>query len=203
MNGSNAMPSPWYYGLAVLMIIVGFSIFAWSIYSSFSDMGRELSQVVVPGSADLDLKEPGEYTVFYENQTYVNGKFYSTGEQIPGLQIQVSEKATGRELSTYPTPGGFTYSVGGRFGHSIIAFRVERPGIYQINASYPSGKGPEVVLAVGHGFAESIFSSVAIALAALFGSMVMAAVVVFVTYTRRKKALDQQREEERLMKGGF
>jgi hypothetical protein len=185
------------------MIVVGFSIFAWSIFSSFSDMGRELSQVVVPGSADLDLKEPGEYTVFYENQTYVNGKFYSTGEQIPGLQIQVSEKATGRELSTYPTPGGFTYSFGGRSGRSIMTFRVERSGIYQINASYPSGKGPEVVLAMGHGFAESIFSSVAIALAALFGSMVMAAVVVFVTYTRRKKALDQQREEERLMKGGF
>ncbi|MCX6668767.1 MAG: hypothetical protein NTV25_03045 [Methanothrix sp.] len=203
MNGSNVLPSPWYYGLAVLIIVVGFSIFAWSIFSSFSDMGRELSQVVVPGSADLDLKEPGEYTVFYENQTYVNGKFYSTGEQIPGLQIQVSEKATASELSTYPSPGGFTYSFGGRSGRSIMTFRVERPGIYQINASYPSGKGPEVVLAVGRGFAESIFSSVVIALAALFGSMVMAAVVVFVTYTRRKKALDQQREEERLMKGGF
>lgn len=203
MNGSNAMPSPWYYGLAVLIIVVGFSIFAWSIYSSFSDMGSELSQVVMPGGSDLDLKEPGEYTVFYENQTYVNGKFYSTGAQIPGLQIRVSEKATGRELSTYPTPGGFTYSFGGRFGQSITTFRVERPGIYQINAFYPSGKGPEVVLAVGRGFAEGIFSSVAIALAALFGSMVMAAVVVFVTYTRRKKALDRQREEERLMKGGF
>jgi hypothetical protein len=203
MNGSNVFPSPWYFGLAILIIFVGFSIFAWVLYSGFSDMGSELSQVVVPGSSDLALKEPGEYTIFYENHTYINGKFYGTGAQIPGLQIQVSEKATGRELSTYPTPGGFTYSFGGRTGRSIATFRVERPGIYQINAFYSREEGPEVVLAVGHGFAEGIFFSVVIALAALFGSMALAAITVFITYTRRKKALDQQREEERLMKGGF
>ncbi len=203
MNESNVLPSPWYYGLSILIIVVGFGIFAWVLYSSFSDMDSGLSRLVVPGSLDLDLKEPGEYTIFYENQTYINGKLYSTGAQIPGLQIRISEKATGQELSTYPTPGGFTYSFGGRTGRSVMAFRVERPGIYQINATYPRGKGPEVVLALGRGFAEGIISSVVIALAALFGSMVIAAVVVFVTYTRRKKALDQQREEERLMRGGF
>jgi len=203
MNDSNVLPSPWYFGLAILIIVVGFSIFAWVLYSSFSDMDSRLSQLVVPGSSDLDLKESGEYTIFYENQTYINGKLYSTGAQIPGLQIRISEKATASELSTYPTPGGFTYSFGGRTGRSIMAFQVERPGIYQINATYPSGEGPKVVLAVGRGFAEGIFSSVVIALAALFGSIAMAAVVVFVTYTKRKKALDQQREEERLMKGGF
>ncbi len=203
MNDSNILTSIWHFGLAILIISVGFGTFAWVLYSSFSDMDSRLSQLVVPGSSDLDLKEPGEYTIFYENQTYINGKLYSTGAQIPGLQIRISEKATGQELSTYPTPGGFTYSLGGRTGRSIVAFQVERPGIYQINVTYPSGKGPEVVLAVGRGFAEGIISSVVIALAALFGSIVMAAVVVFVTYTRRKKALDQQREEERLMRGGF
>jgi ABC-type glycerol-3-phosphate transport system permease component len=203
MDGSEIQPSSLYYGLAILIIAIGFAVFAWTIYSSVSGASSELMQVVVPGSADLDLNEPGEYTVFYENQTYVNGKFYSSGGQIPGLQIRVTEKATGRELSTNPSPGSFTYSFGSRSGRSIMAFQVERPGIYRINASYPSGKGPEAVLAVGHGFTESIFSSVVIALAALFGSIAIAAIVVYATYTRRKKARDRQKAEERLMKGGL
>ena len=90
MNSSDVQPSIWYYGLSILIIIVGFIAFAGFIFTSVSDMGESLMQVVVPGSADLDLEEPGEYTIFYENQTYFNGKFYSTGEQISGLQIQVS-----------------------------------------------------------------------------------------------------------------
>jgi len=48
-----------------------------------------------------------------------------------------------------------------------------------------------------------MFSSIAIALAALFGSMAIGAIIIFVTYTRRKKAQDLQKEEERLMRGEF
>jgi len=202
MNGPNALPSPWYFGLAVLIIAVGLCIFAWSIFTSVSEIGSGLSQVVVPGSAELDLKEPGEYTIFYENQTSINGRLFSTGGQIAGLQIRVTEKATARELSTYSS-GSISYSFGGRTGRSVMAFRVERPGIYRIDAFYPGGSGPEVVLAVGHRFAESMFSSIAIALAALFGSMAIGAIIIFVTYTRRKKAQDLQKEEERLMRGEF
>ncbi len=202
VNGSDVVPSPWYYGLAILIIAIGFAIFALIIYTSISGASSELMQVVVPGEADLDLKETGEYTVFYENQTYANGKFYSSGE-ISGLQIHVTEKATGSELSMKPSPSSFTYSFGSRIGRSIAAFQVERPGIYHLNAFYPSGKGPEVVLAVGHGFAESIFSSIVISLASLFGSMAIAAAIVFTTYIKRKKALDRQKTEERLIQGRF
>lgn len=53
---------------------------------------------MVPGNGDLQLFERGEYTIFYENQTAVNGRIYSTGEDIPGLQIKVTNKTTGREI---------------------------------------------------------------------------------------------------------
>ncbi len=164
-------------------------------------MGESLMQVVVPGSADLDLEEPGEYTIFYENQTYFNGKFYSTGEQISGLQIQVSEIATGSYLTIYSAPGSFTYDLGSRNGRAITSFKVERPGTYRVNAFYSGGSGPDVVLAVGKGVAEGIFSRVLMSIAALFGSIAVAAIIVFMTYTRRKKALNQKKEEDRLMRG--
>jgi hypothetical protein len=58
-----------------------------------------------------------------------------------------------------------------------------------------------VVLAVGKGIVEGIFSSILTSLAALLGSIAVAAIISFVTYTRRKKALDQKKEDEQLIRG--
>lgn len=203
MNRNNIQPGLWYYGLAVLIIFIGFFAFAASIYSGITDAQSSLLRMVAPASADLFLSEPGEYTIFYENNSYVNGKFYSTGEQMPGLQIHVRDEATGSDLVTYPANGGVTYSLDSRSGRSIMAFRIEHAGSYQINASYPGKEGPAVVLAVGKGTIEGILSSIMISFVALFGSIAIAATISFVTYRRRKKALLKLEEEERLIKGVF
>ncbi|MCX6672332.1 MAG: hypothetical protein NTY37_00950 [Methanothrix sp.] len=201
MNRNDVSPNIWYYGLAVLIIVIGFVAFAGSIYSGISDAQSGLLQMVAPGGADLFLREPGEYIIFYENNSYINGKFYSTSEQIPGLEILVREKTTGSDLATYPAKSSFTYSLGSRSGRSIMAFTALRAGIYQVNASYSGRAGPKVVLALGKGMVEGLFSSIMISLAALFGSIAIAAVITLVTYSRRKKALLRLEEEERLMRG--
>jgi len=200
-NSNNVQPGIWYYGLAVLIIVLGFAAFALSIYSGITDAESGLLQIAAPGGADLFLREPGEYIIFYENNSYLDGKFYSTGEQISGLEVHVREKATGLDLTTYPAKGSFTYSLGSRSGRSIMAFKIERAGDYQVNASYSGKEGPRIVLAIGKGMVEGIFSSIMISLAALFGSIAIAAVITFVTYSRRKKAFQKQEEEERLIKG--
>ncbi len=83
-----------------------------------------------------------------------------------------------------------------------MAFDVVQPGIYQINASYVKGTGPDIVLAVGHGIAEDIFSGVLLSLAILFGSILLGGAVAALTYTKRKKALERLQSEERLIRGG-
>jgi len=201
MNSNNVQPGIWYYGLAVLIIVLGFAAFAGSIYSGISDAQSGLLQMVAPGGADLFLREPGEYIIFYENNSFMDGKFYSTSEQIPGLEIHVREKATGLDLATYPAKSSFTYSLGSRRGRSIMAFTTLHAGIYQVNASYSGRDGPKVVLAIGKGMVEGLFSSIMISLAALFGSIAIAAVITFVTYRRRKKAFLKLEEEQGLMRG--
>ena len=201
MNDRNVQPSVWYYGLAVLIIIIGFVAFAGSIFTGVSSVERGLMQIAAPGNAEMDLKEPGEYTIYYESQSYFNGSVYDTGGQIPGLQISVSEKASGQALTTNPD-SGTTYSIGSRSGRSITAFRVERPGLYWINTSYPKAPGPEVVLAVGKGVVESIMFLAIEAMLLLFGTIAIAAVITIVTYTRRKKAFLSQKEEEKMIRGG-
>jgi hypothetical protein len=201
MNENNVSPSIWYYGLAVLIIIIGFALFAGSIFAGIADAESSLLQMLAPGGTDLFLREPGEYTVFYENNSRFGGKFYSTHEPISGLMVNVREKATGFDMATYPPKSEFTYNLGGRSGRSIMAFEIERAGIYLVNASYSDGKGPQAVLAIGKGMVEALFSSILISLVALFGSIAIAAVISFVTYSRRKKAFQRIKEEERQIRG--
>jgi hypothetical protein len=65
MNRSNVQPGVRYYGLAVLIIVLGFAAFALSIYSGMTDAEGGLLRMTAPGSADLFLAEPGEYIIFY------------------------------------------------------------------------------------------------------------------------------------------
>lgn len=195
MNDRDLLPSVWRYGLALVIVIAGFAAFVGFLYSGISNTVGGLEQMAAPGEAQMYLKEPGEYTIFYENKSYFNGSFYMTADQWPGLQITVLEKASGRTLQIYPAPASSTYSLGERSGQSIMAFRAKEEGIHLINASYPSDSGPKVILAVGKGIMEDLLSMIGISLVFLLGSLLIAAYIVYTTYTRRKKIM--------LLRGGI
>jgi hypothetical protein len=195
-------PGRWYYGLAALIVVAGIALSISSMISGIGGLGSDLQQVVVPGNIDLSLSQIGEYTIFYENQTVVNGRVYLTNEGIPGLQIDVKNKTTGQEVATYPPEGSTSYSFGSRFGRSVLAFNIDRPGIYELSAGYPKGvEGPEVVLAVGHGLFGSILSSVVYPLVIFFGSIAAAAAIAIVTHLKRQEAAKRAEEEGRMLRG--
>ena len=195
MNNRDISHSVWRYGLALLIVFVGFAAFAWYLLSGISSTFGGLTQMAAPGEAELNLSGPGEYTIFYENRSYYDGIFYMTSEQMPALQIEVVEKASGRNLQTYPPPSSSTYSVGGRSGQSIMAFRAEAAGIHVINASYPSEPGPKVVLAIGKGILEDMLGMIMISLALILGTLLIAAVITYTTFKGRKKAFERKRAD--------
>ena len=201
MKGNDVSPSLWFYALAIFIVLSGFAGFAGLLYTGISDSVSGLMQIIAPGNAELNLSLSGEWTVFYENSSYFDGKIYSTGEEISGLEVRVREKATGLDLAVYPANVSFSYSLGSRSGRSILAFRAPRAGVYQFNSSYPGRGSPEIVLAVGKGMAEGLFSSIALSMALLFGSILLAAIVAYYTFSRRKRAFLKREEEERLMGG--
>jgi hypothetical protein len=201
MKGDDVSPSLWYYALAIFIVLSGFAAFAGLLYSGISGSVDGLMQIKAPGNAELKLSESGEWTVFYENNSYFDGKIYSTGEEISGLEVRVREKATGLYQAVYPANVSYSYSLGSRSGRSILAFRAPRAGVYQFNSSYPDHAGPEIVLAVGKGMAEELFSSIALSMALLFGSILLASIVAYYTFSRRKRAFLKREEEERLISG--
>jgi len=195
MNGQEIRPGRWYYGLAAVVFISGWVLFGLFLYRNLSGISSKLQQVVVPGKTELSLNRPGSYTIYYEQESVVGSKVYSTSRSLSGLECTVTAKATGEEVALSRAAVSSRYSVGGRSGYSVFDFKIDRPGIYEITARYPEGQeGPEVVLAVGQGFTMGVLTTVFGGLAIVFGSIGLAVAIAVYTAVKRHKAMRQAQD---------
>lgn len=192
-------PSRRWYGVAVAVFLIGSllaGVLAWRFVSGLVNLTDSLTQVVAPGSADLALTETGDYTIFYEYQSVVDGRIYLTGEAVPGLDVSLISKESASQVQLSPPGASTSYSVGDRSGISVLGFSIDQPGVYELSASYPAGQtGPEVVLAVGPGIGRDILASLGSLLGAgaLFcGSLILAVVIVAITLVKRRRLLEGQ-----------
>jgi len=190
-------------GLAALVVTAGILVFGWTIYSGISGMGDDLVRTTAPGTTDLDLQEAGEHTIFIESMSFEGGRFRSSGRAVPpGLEIEVVDLSSGEEVEVHPPRGRFSYRINSLSGSSIAAFTIDHPGIYRMNSRYsPGSEGPEVALAVGSGFTEKLIYAIFVSLAALFGSIILAAAILISASRRREMEAERLREEERLIRG--
>lgn len=190
MNGELEIgPSRWYYGLAALVFVCGWVFFGLFLFKNLSGLSDKLQQVVVPGKAELTLRNPGEYTIYHEYRSVVGSKIYSTEESLSGLECALASKTTGQTVRLSRSSVSSSYSVGGRSGVAVLDFTIAQPGVYELSAGYAEGhNGPEAVLAVGQGFATGILTTVFGGLAIVFGSMGIALAIVLVTVVQRSNA---------------
>lgn len=148
----------------------------------------QLMQAVMPGSVDLALNEVGGYTIFHEQKSMVDGRYYASASA-DGLQLSLVSVATGAAVPLSEPSISSNYSIANRSGTSIFAFTVEQPGIYRLTGTLPEGRtGARIVLAVGHGLMTAMFQTIFGALAIAFGGMGIAGAIVGVTIWQRIKA---------------
>jgi hypothetical protein len=156
-------------------------------------------QKVVPGSSDITLPQPGEYTIFYEYRSMVDNRIYSTNQDIPGIIVNIVSKDTGDEIPLSTPSTSSTYTIGGRSGIGLFDFSIDKPGIYEISASYPATNGQqeeqtqEIVLAVIHSSVMdhifgSIMGTVVGAMAIVLVPFAAGIVFIIITFLRTRKA---------------
>lgn len=183
------MPGRQWYVFAAVIFVAGIAFSVQHVFRSVGELGDELPQMVVPGAAELDLQEPGTYTIFHEHESIVDGRYYSTRENLSGLEIGVLSKATGEAVPVRAPSAQMNYSLGGRSGVSMLSFDIGQPGIYRISAGYPGGRdGPRVVLAVGHGFGSRLFTTILGGIGLAMLSLALPVAIVAVTFYRRRRA---------------
>jgi hypothetical protein len=182
--------------------VVG-SVFLFStVFSNLNDMAEIPSiQVVVPGSSNITLSQPEKYTIFYEYHSVVGNRIYSTGEEIPGLQVNLISTDTRDDIPLSSASVNRTYTVGGRSGIGLLDFTIDQAGIYELSASYPPVQGQqegggeqnqEIVLAVIHSSAidklfGTIMGAVASVMAIVFIPFVVGIVIIVITFIKRRK----------------
>ena len=140
MSNQKTKPSRWYYGLAALLPVLGCLITTAIIYRGFPNLPGALetidvhnvTQVIVPGSADIPFPKKGAYAVYYEYRSLVDG-LQSINEKIPPhLICSLTSKATGKEVGVSPEYiQGNTYSTKDRerVGVHILSISMTEPGI--------------------------------------------------------------------------
>ena len=182
-------PSCWYFALAAAVIVGGAGLFAFVIWKGVSSIPSKVQQVVAPGDAELTLRSPGNYTIYYELRSTIDNQVYSTEDDVPGLECSVIEKDSGRRIVLTRSTVASTYSFGGRAGVSMFDFHIDQPGVYRIIATYPAGQqGSKVVLGIGHGVAATIVTTVVKGLGILFSSLALGMIIAVVTAIKRHNA---------------
>jgi hypothetical protein len=182
-------PSRWYYGLAGLVFVAGWVLFAVVLFKNLSGLADKLQQVVVPGNVELTLSKPGKYTIYYEYRSVVGTRIFSSEESLPGLQCRLVSRTTGSSIPLSRVTGSSSYTLGGRSGVGVLDFTIDKAGAYELSAGYPEGReGPEVVLAIGQGFTGGILTAVFGGLATVFGSMGAAVAIAVITFLKRMRA---------------
>ena len=173
------------YVIAAVVLVAGLAGMALVLYLGLS--GLSLQRVVVPGSGEVVLDEPGRYTIYHESRSVVDGRVYDV-EGVAGLTVELVSAETGESIPLEAPFGDTTYDFGGRSGRGVLAFDADRPGAYRLSADYPGGSGPETVLAVGGGLGRRIAMTVIGAIASAGGGFVLALAIGILTFVRRRRA---------------
>jgi len=186
----NTGPSAWYYVLGAAFIVAGVGFFTYTLLNGLFHITDSLTQMVVPGEADLTLQPKLEYTIFVEQQSVVNGRIFSVTENLSGLRCHVrSGGADGAEIALRPSHNSMTYNINGRSGRSVLEFDTGDGTAYHLSCAYEEGqKGPQAVVAVGAGVLEKIFSMVMKCLGAMFAGMGIGLATLIVVSQKRRSA---------------
>jgi hypothetical protein len=176
----------WYF-VAVLVATAGWIGMVVVLAAGLAGSAERMTRVVVPGQAELDLQQPGNYTIFHEYQSTIGNRVYNV-ESVSGLNVSVRAKAGGPPL---PLRSGVSsqYNYSGHAGRSLFNFEIREPGSYILSAAYDDGrKEPQTVLAIDRGFVGSLVVTILGALALALGGMATAITMFIVVFVKRRRA---------------
>lgn len=185
----NKGPSPWLYGVGIALIIIPFILAMVLLFVDLFEHNPD-TRVVVPGTHELNFDDTGKYTIFYEYQSSVDGKGYSTGEYLKGVVVSLHSKDSTQYVPLSTTSGNMTYQIGSRAGKSLFDFEIDEPGIYVLHAEYQDGtSSPEVVFAIGPQFdiLRNILTSIGIGV----GGFVLGGLLILWVFIKRRRASEK------------
>jgi hypothetical protein len=88
-----------------------------SLASANNDMTRLVAQARLTGHS-----EGGSLHYLLREQEHIDGRYCSSGEELPDIKAEVTEKPSGVRVDTCPPEGTFGNSQDGRSGQSMLEY---------------------------------------------------------------------------------
>lgn len=185
-----AKPSWMWYLVAGAIGLATVGIFVAVIFDGIAGMGDALEQMLAPGEIEVDLHEPGTYTVFHEHESVFEGRYYSSPEIVAGMTVRVRSADGGAAVRVVAATVNSTYTMASRAGVGIFEFDISEPGRYRITAAYANGRAtPQVVLAIGHDFMGGLLVTIFGGLGVMLIGLGLTITIAVVTFSKREKAM--------------
>jgi hypothetical protein len=181
MSNNIQKPSRWFYVLAILLPIfacLGTGLLVYlnvpELPGALEDIGvKSLTQVVVPGSADISFPQKGAYAVYYEYHSVIDGVSYAREEYPPMMRCQLISRATGESVKLESTQvKGNIYATQNPHRAAVMyrQISIDQPGIYTFSCQYTNGETiPKSVMAVGPNMIWGFLNIAAKPIAAILG----------------------------------
>ena len=214
MSEIKRKPSCWYYVLALLIPVFACSGTVLLVYPNVPELPGapdtmsvdSLTQVVIPGSKEINFPEPGAYAVYYEYRSVIDGVSYTRNEYPPIMRCQLMSKDTGEDVRLAPTTVEGNVYITRNPHRAAVMYKqisIDQPGIYTFSCQYTDGEViPKSVMAVGPNIVWGFFNIAAKPIAAIFfGSIafvlacgISILIISFVAFKRHqsKKILDSK-----------
>ena len=160
MKEKKQLPSRWFYGIAVLIIIFGTLISAWimkdaglgmypaMIGDAYSENQHQLS---IPGSKDIKLTRTGAYGIYYVYNMSSSSTDYQN--MPPAIDCSLTSKSTGKEIKAAPDfvkTNRYWSKNQADTGVLIMSITVNEPNTYKFACQYQDDStAPEIDVALG------------------------------------------------------
>lgn len=182
-------PGIWIYGIGVSIFLIGIAFSICFLVYNLLNLQKSSTRVVVPSKTNIVLNKQGKYTIFYEYQSVIDNKIYSTKKSdVYDLTCNLINNSTGEKIPLSECTISSNYNTGSRKGSSLMSFNISKPGTYTLSAFYGNNKNePRIVLAVTVSYAFSIIVLVLKFLGMLLLTVILSIIILYFTYKKRKK----------------
>ncbi len=125
-----------WYVLGTVFILIGLVpgtiSMIWGIMGLTDNLQQGFQRVVVPGTGELQLRESGEYTVFHEYKSQMDGeKINSQCANLSEYKFHLHPKdRPEQKIHLETASGNRTYDFFSRKGISTYSFQIREPGTY-------------------------------------------------------------------------
>jgi hypothetical protein len=177
-------PSGLWYALGALIIIGGLVASVNGALRDVAALQADFVRFIAPGTTDLHVRTPGQYVVYYERKSVVEGDSFATAPTTD-IKCAVTSKQSGSAVALEPPTLDAEYDFGGKAGKAIEQFFAPQMGTYVITCGYPGGKGARIALAIAPPVAPDLASALLKWLAISFACIGIGMVVLIVTLVRR------------------